>query len=250
MVDIKKYVEEVNLKGDIFINEDIHNLFLLLQDYFKCGVKGLIFTHEHQYPMYYALDSRLLWVNYEWLKKLYEELIVSKNTDLDHNILLNYYFAFALIHEFIHGLQHDGKAADVESINALYAMCFAYVQEGHIQLKRVISNIIYQRLHDYMATEINANVRAYEFLLSIVRNEYRDYFMQELYEMIRKCYLDYNLYDMYANVLKIDEIYNLSFPLRIEDKVRHGVFLAKDERREIMDGREIKLEKVIDCKLF
>ena len=252
MVDIKKYVDIKNQSGTILGRDDIHKIFLKLSDFFDCRVKGFVFTHSKAYPTFITIESKSIFMNYDSLIKFYFNVVSVHNKDnkYDNVALINYYIVFALIHEFIHGLQHDHRITPYKDVNALYDLCFEYISNDSVKIRRILNNVLYQRLHDYFAIEINANVLAYEYMFYIVRDEYRDYFMHQLYELVKQCYMDFNLYDMYRRILRLEEVDSFKFDMSTEDKIRNGVFLSKDERIALANSGSINLAKVIDCKMF
>lgn len=247
MVDIKELLENINRKSLIMGRDEFHLLFRLLTKYFNCRMRGMYFSFKNSnYPMCFELDRGVVCTNYNALVDYYTNYVLKRVGKVDP-VLVNYYLAFGVIHEFVHSEQYDSNATDLSDVDTLYQLCFAYVSDGNHSLKRVLNNVLYQRLHDYFATEINANIRAYESILGLVRDEYRDYFMRELYLYVNMCYRDFDLYGMYRDSLKLKEIEDLNFDLSIEHKVRNGVYLSRDERKLVLSGREIKLNHVIDC---
>lgn len=245
MKDLKDYLRLLNQHQRLVTQEDIEYIYNILSSLFDVRIKGLEFVENDAYILSYDYNSHKIRVDYESSLKYYFDKV--KYSGLNIVSLINYYITFALIHEFCHEVQ---RSSNLDSdIKKVYDLCFKYTGEVDTtnKLADMVRKMIYNKLHDYFAIEINANVIATEYLVSIVDSEYRNYFMSELYRMVKSCYIDFDLLNMYNKDLLFDTS-ELVFDMSFHDKIRNGIYITPEEREYISTKGNLRLDKIVNCK--
>lgn len=245
MKDLRDYLRLLNQHQRLVTTEDIEYIFNILSSLFDVEIKGLEFVENDSYILSYDYSNKRVRVDYNSVIKYYFEK--AKKSGLDLVSLINYYITFALIHEFCHEVQ---RSSELDSdIKKVYDLCFRYTGEGETtnKLVEMVRKMIYNKLHDYFAIEINANVIATEYLISILDSEYRNYFMSELYKMIKSCYIDFDLLSMYNKELLFDTS-ELVFDMSFHDKIRAGIYVTPEEREYISTKGNLRLDRIVNCK--
>lgn len=234
MNTIREYISFNNLDSRLMNNRDLKNIYDILCSYFGVKVNGLDFDSNNVYSMSYNFEKNMIMINYDKLIDYCRR---------DNILLTNYMIIFCLIHEFIHILQVGYEFKD--GIKDIYDLCFNYIKEqSDNKLVNIIKTVIYHRLHDYFAVEINANIEAYSYLINLVSDEYKDYFYRELYELLKKCYIEFDLKKMYIDEMHFD-IDERVIDASIYERIKYGVYLDSEINLD-----DIKLEKLIGCKSF
>lgn len=245
MKDLRDYLRLLNQHQRLVTEEDIKYIFNILSSLFDVEIKGLEFVENDSYVLSYDYNNKLIRVDYEKSLKYYYDK--AKKSGLDLVSLINYYITFALIHEFCHEVQRSSELDN--DIKKVYDLCFRYTGELDTtnKLAEMVRKMIYNKLHDYFAIEINANVIATEYLIGIVDSEYRNYFMSELYKMIKSCYIDFDLLSMYNKDLLFDTS-ELVFDMSFHDKIRVGIYVTPEEREYLSTKGNLRLDRIVNCK--
>ena len=244
MGDLKDYLNNINREARLIDEYDIINICYLIRYGLDIEVNGIKYVDDNIYPLYLDFSSMMICANYNSLINYCDSL--SKSDELDRIALINYHIVFCLLHEFMHVKQV--KEEQIPGVKELYDVCNGYISiDDSNKIVASIKRVIYNKLHDYFATEINANILAYEELLEVIDKDYRSYFIKELYQLLKRVYLDYDLYSMYKDELKLD-VSNLVINLSLEDKIRNGVYLSLGELDRVKNNG-LKLEKIINCKV-
>ena len=241
MKDIKDYLLILNGHQCVISQSNIVEIVNVLVNALDVDINGIDFVRNDVYPMCYDFKDKKILIDYEFLINYYSK--IARSSDLDYVSLLNYYIVFALIHELVHEKQRTYELN--EDAKKIYDLCFKYVYSEDVnKLTALVRNMVYNRLHDYFAIEINANIVATDYLLGIVDKDYRGYFIRELYKIIKKCYVDYDLEDMYSDELQLD-VSSFDFELPMYERIKLGLFIDGEDKNNL---RKIRMERIVNCK--
>lgn len=211
------------LKGlnDRLLNKrEIELIYKSLNRYFNSGVQGIKFDTFNNSPIRYDFNSNIVLVDYENALKYFESYTI----DCSNNIqIINYLIVFSIIHELFHAKQIIEQDRELVRI---YKYCYSLLNDTHHGLSRALTQVIYNKLHDYLAIEVNANIEAYRAILLISEDDIYNYFYNSLIEYINKVYVDYDLVNMYKYLeykIDKDEFNDMSS----ETRIKKGVYLSK-----------------------
>ena len=229
---LKVYLQSV--KDRLLNRREIELIYKSLNRIIGSDVQGLKFDEFVNSPIRYDFISNMILVNYNGAIHYYLKQVEEYENKSE---LINYFIVFSIIHELFHEKQIREQNASIKDI---YDYCYSLLDNTHVGMSRVITQVIYNKLHDYLAIEVNANIEAYITILGMVDDDVYDFFYSNLMLYIKKIYVDYDLKDMYRYLgySKIDEDFGLS---NDEDKVRKGVYLGK----KITSINDIDVNKII-----
>ena len=241
MQDISLFI---NSFDRIMDESDVRTLFEMLKVLFNSDIKDIEFKESKVYPISYQFNNNVISVDLDLLVDYYTDKIIVNHIDCVS--LINHYILFALVHEFVHEEQLSYELD--KDVKQIYDICFKFIKSDEVnRLTAIVRNVIYNKLHDYLAIEINANIRSYKFLFNVtVDGKVYDYFYKEYERMISKIYHDKDLESMYRDELLLDTS-SLDFACSVEEKINLGVYLSDDEKLNL---RKVNLDKVLNCKSY
>lgn len=222
------------IKNRLINKRELELIYKSLNRVLNTGVQGLKYDDFSNSPIRYDFVSNMILVNYDAALEYFNSCVGEYDNKTE---IINYYFVFSIIHELFHEKQMKEQDREVVSI---YKYCYSLLNDTHEGISRVLTQVIYNKLHDYLAIEINANVEAYRVILKMCDDNAHDYFYNNLVDYIKRVYIDYNLVDMYKYLdYKIEE--NAFETMTSEERIKKGVYLTK--KLESID--EIDMNKLL-----
>lgn len=226
------YLKSINNR--LINKREIELIYKSLNRIIGSNVQGLKFDEFLNLPIRYDFVSNMVLVNYNGAINYYLDMVEEYENKCE---LINYLIVFSIIHELYHEKQmreQDGSIKDI------YKHCYSLLNDTHSGMSRVITQVIYNKLHDYLAIEVNANIEAYVSILKMVDGDVYDFFYNNLVLYIKKVYVDYDLKEMYKYLgyANLNDDFNLD---NDEEKIKKGVYLSK--RLTSID--EVDIRKII-----
>lgn len=226
------YLKSINNR--LINKREIELIYKSLNRIIGSNVQGLKFDEFLNLPIRYDFISNMVLVNYNGAINYYLDMVEEYENKCE---LINYLIVFSIIHELYHEKQmreQDGSIKDI------YKHCYSLLNDTHSGMSRVITQVIYNKLHDYLAIEVNANIEAYVSILKMVDGDVYDFFYNNLVLYIKKVYVDYDLKEMYKYLgyANLNDDFNLD---NDEEKIKKGVYLSK--RLTSID--EVDVRKII-----
>ena len=188
--------------------EDITIMFNILMDEYHVDVP-LMRDQEMNHIMAFDVARGVILINEEKCTNMYKTLSVKD---------ANYVILFAIHHELNHVLQ----SLRDDELGKIYEHCFSYTNSLDHSISAKLRQIIYETMHDYFPSEINADIKSYMAMINFLKDvdeEAMKRYQELLINRLLRLYQNNDFLNFYKDVL------NLPYPIpySLEESLIYGL---------------------------